>query len=97
MVEIVTNKITAVALWIPEGWHKYGFTEEEIETAIAHAVHEKRDYIVLKDKVGNQYTFNVKARPLEFKSESYQGVLEINTFTLGSMTRHYVSIEPEGT
>ena len=95
VVELVTNKVMASALWIPEAWHKYGFTEEQIESAVAHAIHGGHDWISLSGENGLGYTFDLRDEPLEFKSESYQGVVEIQVFTLTTMTRHYVSITPE--
>ena len=91
MVELVTNKITASALWIPEAWGRRGFTEEQIETAVAHAIADKHDWFSLLSE-GLEYTFDLKDRPLEFKSESYEAVVEIQVFTLESATRHLVSI-----
>ena len=96
MVELVTNKITASALWIPEAWHKYGFTEEQIESAVVHIYARGETEFELIDKEDLRHWFHLKEEPLELKSESYQGVVEINVFTLTTMTRHYASITPEG-
>jgi hypothetical protein len=95
VVELVTNKITAVALWIPEAWHKHSFTEEQIETAVAHSISIGHDWFSLLDAEGLEYTFDINNEPLEFQSKPWQGVVEIQVFTLDSMTRRYVSIAPE--
>jgi hypothetical protein len=95
MIELITNKITASVLWVPEAWHRYGFTEEEIEKAVAHIYAREETEFELIDKEELRHWFHLKDEPLEFKSESYQGVVEIQVFTLSTMTRHYVSITPE--
>jgi len=95
MAELVTNRITATALWIPEAWGKYGFTQKAIEEAVVHAIHEEKDEIILLDTEKVPHWFGVNAVPLEFQSKPPQGVLEINEFTLMTMTRHYVSLTPE--
>jgi hypothetical protein len=95
----VTNKITASALWIPEAWRVFGLTEDAIETAVAHAVCDGKDTFRLVDKNGGFQWFDLKDESLEFQffkhchwSEPHRGVVEINVFTLTTMTRHYVSI-----
>jgi hypothetical protein len=95
MKELVTNRITASALWVPEAWKQYGFTEEQIEMAVAHAVHAGREEVFLLGKGNTDHWFILKDEPLEFHSKSHQGVLEINVYSLTTMTRHYVSLTPE--
>ena len=94
MSELVTNRITAFSTWIPESWYKHGFTEEQIESAVAHAVHAGREDVFLLGKDGDHW-FVLKHEPLEFHSQPHQAVLEINVFTLTTMTRHFVSLTPE--
>lgn len=93
-MELVTNRITVSGVFIPDSWHKHGFTEEQIESAVAHAVHAGREDVLLLGKDGDHW-FVLKHEPLEFHSKPQQAVLEINVFTMESMTRHYVSLTPE--
>jgi len=95
MIELITSRITATALWIPKGWGKYGFKQEQIESAVVHAIHDEKSEIGLKENgEGTKHFFVIRNQPLEHTSESHQGVLEINEFTVDAMTRRYVTIEP---
>jgi hypothetical protein len=92
MAELVTNRITVSGLWIPTAWAKAGFTEGELETAIAHAIANGKDEFTLKNKDGAWFLFGMKDELLEFQSESFECVMEINVFTLTTMTRHFISV-----
>jgi hypothetical protein len=92
MVELVTNRITASALWIPEAWGRRGFTEQEIETKVVHAVQEGGDGVRLNAADGQTYFFSLIRTSLECKANSYESMIEINVYTLDTMTRYYVSL-----
>lgn len=92
MVELVTNRITAQVLWIPKAWAKHGLNEKDIETAVVSAVHLEKDEIRLDGKDGQTFFFFLYKAFLESKPDEVHGMVEINEFTLNTMTRHYVSL-----
>ena len=91
-MELITGKIVVTGLWIPTSWAKAGFTENEFESAVARAVADGKDAFSLKNKDGVRFWFDMKDEPLEFKSEAFECVMEVNIFTLATITRHFVSI-----
>jgi hypothetical protein len=91
MVELITSRITATALWIPQTWWKHGLTEKAIEEEIIHAIPLERDEIRV-DGNGKAFFFSLTKVPLESKPDSIHGMVEINSFTLDTMTRYYLRL-----
>ena len=91
MVELITSRITATVLWMPESWMKHGIVQKELETEIVHAVSEGRDE-VRADEIGAACFFSLTKAPLESKPDSVRGMAEINSFTLDTMTRYYLRL-----
>lgn len=91
MVELITSRITATLLWIPESWMKHGVVQKELETEIVHAVSEGGDEI-RADGNGKAFFFSLTKAPLESKPDSVHGMVEINSFTLDAMTRYYLRL-----
>jgi hypothetical protein len=72
---------------------KCGLTEKMIEAAVVHAIHEKQNEITVLGKDDQWYSFGLWNEPLVGSEErSHRGVVEINEFTVDTMTRHYVSL-----
>jgi len=96
MVELVTSRITATALWIPESWAKHGVVQKELETAIVLAVQKKEGEIQIEgirdEGIGTTLLFTLTKVPLESKPDSIHGMVEINSFTLDTMTRYYLRL-----
>ena len=94
MSELVTHRLTANALWMPEGWKAKGITREQIEKAVLHAIVDQKEEIALADMVGEKHLLLLHNRPLEYPANTYEGMVEINEFTLEQSIHRYVSLEP---
>jgi hypothetical protein len=96
MVELITSRITATVLWIPEGWAKHGIVQKELETAIVYAVQRGHDGVQIEgvrdEGIGTTLFFTLTKVPLESKPDSIHGMVEINSFTLDTMTRYYLRL-----
>jgi hypothetical protein len=91
MVELVTSRITATLLWIPESWVKRGVIQKELEEEVVHAISAGRDEIRADGK-GESFFFSLTKAPLESNPDSVHGMVEINSFTLDTMTRYYLRL-----
>ena len=91
MVELITSRITATVLWMPESWEKRGISREDMERKVVRAVQKDKNEIEMG--VGNStFYFWLEKAPLESKPDSIHGMVELNSFTLDTMTRYYLRL-----